>query len=164
MRSSVDVHNFLLERDVQHELFATRGRLRSPERMAGVLDLPPSDVGKVVILDGPGGPVAAVLPSDRSVEPAKVASAVGRSSLEVVPDARASRITQYLAETIPPAGLPGTVPVVVDRSMNRDVVLYFPGGDARVVLKIRGKDLVRATSACVAAISSRARPRERAER
>ena len=63
MRSSVDVHNYLIERDVPHEVFPTRGRLRSPERIAAVLDLPRDEVGRVVIFEGSSAPVAAVVPS-----------------------------------------------------------------------------------------------------
>ena len=162
MRSSVDVHNFLLERDVPHEVISTRGRLRSAERMAAVLDLPPSEVGKVVILEGPEGAVAAVIASDRALDASRAARAAGRGGLEAVPDHRASEITEYLTEAIPPVGLPGGIRLVVDRPLNRDAVLYFPGGEVRSVLKIRGKDLVKASHAKVGAISVPAeQPRRR---
>jgi prolyl-tRNA editing enzyme YbaK/EbsC (Cys-tRNA(Pro) deacylase) len=49
-------------------------------------------------------------------------------------------------------GLPPSFAVVIDRSLDSDAVLYFPGGEARSVLKIRGKDLVKATRAKVASI------------
>jgi prolyl-tRNA editing enzyme YbaK/EbsC (Cys-tRNA(Pro) deacylase) len=155
VRTSVDVHNFLVEQEAPHEVFAARGRLRSPERIAAVLDLPPGEVGRVVILEGPGGPVAAVAPSDRVVNPASVAKALQRHELAPVADSRASELTGYLQEAIPPAGLPSEFTVVMDRSLEKDRVFYFPGGEARVVLKIRGKDLVRATRARVARIALR---------
>ncbi len=154
MRSSVDVHNYLLERDIPHEVFSARGRFRSAARMAGVLDLRPSEVGKVVILEGPEGCVAAVVASNRDPVLERVAAAAGLASLQAVRDERASEITGYLAEAIPPVGLPGDVPVVLDRPLDRDAVLYFPGGEVRAVLKIRGKDLVRAIGAKVAAITT----------
>jgi Cys-tRNA(Pro)/Cys-tRNA(Cys) deacylase len=159
VRSSVDVHNFLIERDIPHEVFSARGRLRSPERIAAVLDLPPAEVGKVVILEGPQGAVAAVVPSHRDADAAKVARECGRTHLAPVGTDRASEITGYLSEAIPPAGLPGGIPTIVDRSLDRDRVLYFAGGEVRSVLKIRGKDLVRATGATVAPIASRPKPR-----
>ena len=49
MRTSVDVHNHLVERDTAHELFNVRGRFRSAERLASVLDLPP-DLAEDVVL------------------------------------------------------------------------------------------------------------------
>ena len=152
MRTSVDVHNYLVEREAPHEVFAARGRLRSSERLAAVLDLPPEEVGKVVVYEGPDGPLAAVVPSGNLPDPARVRKAAGQQA-EEVSGHRASELTGYLPESIPPAGLPGEFRVILDRSLDRDAVLYFPGGEARAVLKIRGKDLVRATEAKVASIA-----------
>ncbi len=154
MRTSVDVHNYLVERDIPHEVFTARGRLRSPERIAAVLDLPPSEVGKVVILEGTDGAVVAVVPSDHDADPRRVSRAIRRSRLQPVGEDRASEITGYLAESIPPAGLPNGIPMVVDRTLHCDAVLYFPGGEVHSVLKVRGTDLVKATGAKVAAIAA----------
>jgi Cys-tRNA(Pro)/Cys-tRNA(Cys) deacylase len=151
----VDVHNYLIEHEVHHEVVATQGRLRSPERIAAVLDLSPREVGRVVIYETPSSPVAAVLPSDAEPDPRRIQQAVGAESLDAVTDHRASELTGYLPEAIPPAGLPGRLVVVVDHSFDSDEVLYFPGGEARAILKIRGKDLIRATGGRVAAISRR---------
>lgn len=158
MRTSVDVHNYLIEREVPHEVVTTRGRLRTPERMAAVLDLPIDEVGKVVIMEGPSGAVAAVVPAGQAPDPARVRRASGLPDLAVATEDRASELTEYLLESIPPAGLPNEIPMVVDRSLYRDAVLYFPGGEARCVLKIRGRDLVRATKAKVASIARPALP------
>lgn len=151
----MDVHNFLTEQEVPHEFVATHGRFRSPERMAAVLDLPAEAVGKVVVYDSPTGPVAAVVPSGAHPDPAKVRRASRRPEATPATLERASELTGYLPESIPPVGLPGGFLVVLDRSLARDVVLYFPGGETRSVLKIRGKDLVKATSAKVASIAVR---------
>jgi prolyl-tRNA editing enzyme YbaK/EbsC (Cys-tRNA(Pro) deacylase) len=152
VRTSVDVHNFLIERDVQHELFSARGRIRVPERIAAVLDLPAEEVGKVVVFEGPDGPVAAVVPIGSRLDPRRLGKATGRSDLIPAPEDRTFELTDYLPESTPPAGLPPKFTTVVDRSLARDDVLYFPGGEARAILKIRGKDLVKATGAKVASI------------
>lgn len=155
MRTSVDVHNFLIEREIPHELFPARGRLRSPELLAAVLDLPPAEVGKVVVYEGQEGPVAVVVPSGHEPDSQRVRRASGQPDIEPVTDDRASELTGYLPESLPPAGLPDSFTVILDRALNRDRVLYFAGGEARSVLKIRGKDLVRATNAKVASIAAR---------
>ena len=148
----MDVHNFLVERDVHHELFSASGRFRVPERIAAVLDLPPEEVGKVLVFEGPGGPVAAIVPIGSQVDPEQLRRASGQSSLKPAPDDRVFELTEYIPESMPPAGLPGTFTTVVDRSLAREDVLYFPGGEARAILKIRGRDLVKATGAKVASI------------
>ena len=155
MRTSVDVHNYLVERDIPHEVFLARGRLRSPEQIALVLDLPPDEVGKVVIYEADESSVAAVLPVGCRSLANRVQQAVDRPNLRRATTARSAEITDFLPDSIPPAGLPAGVDTVVDESMARDDVLYFPAGEPRAILKIRGKDLIKATRAVVASIASR---------
>jgi prolyl-tRNA editing enzyme YbaK/EbsC (Cys-tRNA(Pro) deacylase) len=153
VRGSVDVHNFLVERDVPHEVLPVPGRLRSAERLAALLELPLDEVGKVVVYEGAGGGVAAVVPAGCTPDTERIRKATGRSDLQQASDDRAAELTGYLAESLPPVGLPGEFTVVMDRSLARDSVLYFPAGEARAVLKIRGKDLARSTRAKVARIA-----------
>src|ERR687893_826571 len=98
MRTSVDVRNFLLERDIPHELVPIRGRLRSPLRTAAVLGLPPEQVGRVVVVGGSKNTVAVLIPSDRDPDLRRVAVAVPTPTLtELTPDEVADA-TDYLAE------------------------------------------------------------------
>jgi Cys-tRNA(Pro)/Cys-tRNA(Cys) deacylase len=117
--------------------------------MAAVFGLRPREVGRVVIFEAGDEAVAAVVPSDGEPDPVLLAKAVRRPSVNKADLERASTLTEFLAETIPPAGLPEDITVVLDESLNRDDVLYFPGGEPRAVLKIRGTDLARATEAKV---------------
>jgi len=157
MRTSVDVHNHLVERDVLHEMLPVRGRLRSAERIAAVLGLPPEVVGKVVVYETDRGPVAALVPSDREPDPDRVRSAVRAHEIREAPASRTSQLSEYLSEAVPPAGLPPGFRVVADKALAGDEVLYFAGGEATAILKVRGADLVKATGAKVARI---ARPKE----
>jgi prolyl-tRNA editing enzyme YbaK/EbsC (Cys-tRNA(Pro) deacylase) len=159
VRTSVDVHNFLVEREIPHEVISATGRFRTPERMAAVLELPSDEVGKVVVFEGQSGPVAAIVPAGSEPDPARLSKATGQANLLAASDDRAFELTEYLPEALPPVGLPPSFTTVVHRSLARDEVLYLPGGEARAVLKIRGKDLVKATNAKVAAITAKERPR-----
>ena len=164
MRTSVDVHNHLVGRDIRHELLPVRGRLRSAERIAAVLDLPPQMVGKVVVFDTDRGPVAAIVSAECEPDPERVRASVRAHEIGEVSPARASQLTEYLAEAIPPAGLPPGFRVVADRALADQQVLYFAGGEATAILKLRGADLVPATGAKVARIArSSSTPRRGAE-
>jgi prolyl-tRNA editing enzyme YbaK/EbsC (Cys-tRNA(Pro) deacylase) len=153
MRSSVDVHNFLVERDIPHELVPLNRRLSSPDRWAGALGLPPEQVGRVVMFDGPDGPVAALVRSDDSPDLSRVAEVAEAVGLAEMAPARATDLTGFLSEVIPPAGLPAEVTVIVDRLLAEQEVLYFPGGEPSSILKIRARDLTEATGARVAPIT-----------
>ncbi len=155
MRTSVDVHNFLVERDVPHEVFLARGRLRSAEQIARVLDLPEDEVGKVVLYESAPRGVAAVLPVACRTDARRIQRAANVPDLRRTTLARSAELTEFLPECIPPAGLPDGIAVVVDESLDREDVLYFAAGEPRVILKIRGNDLIRATAAVVAPIASK---------
>jgi Cys-tRNA(Pro)/Cys-tRNA(Cys) deacylase len=154
VRNSVDVHNFLVERDVQHEVVKVRGRLRSAERIASVLDLPPAQVGKVMVYETDKGPVAAIVASGTVPDPERLRKALRATEIKGTTQARASQLSEYLGEAVPPAGLPTGFKVVVDRNLTGEDVLYFAGGEASAILKLRSADLVRATAAKVAAIAT----------
>jgi Cys-tRNA(Pro)/Cys-tRNA(Cys) deacylase len=156
MRTSVDVSNFLLERDIPHELVSLPGRLRSPGRMAriaAVLGLPPEQVGKVVLLERRKSLVAVLVASDRDPDLGRVARAVPTPTLTEIPPERATELTEFLAEALPPVALPPGTQVIVDRPLAKQEVLYFAGGEATSMLKIRAADLVRATGAKVARVT-----------
>ena len=153
MRTSVDVHNFLLERDVPHELVPVRGRFRSPERVAAVLGLPPEQVGRVLVFAASKGHVAVLVPSDAEPDLRRVAVALPTPTLTELSPSEVSDATDYLPESVPPVGLPADVRVVMDRRLGDQEVLYFAGGETSILLKIRPDDLVRASDAKVTRVT-----------
>jgi Cys-tRNA(Pro)/Cys-tRNA(Cys) deacylase len=153
MRTSVDVHNFLLERDIPHELVPVRGRLREPDRMAAVLGLPPDQVGRVVVLEATKGLVAVVLRAGAVPDLRRVAVATPSPSLTELDANRIAERTDFLAEAVPPVGLPEGTKVILERALAEQEVLYFAGGEPSTLLKIRPDDLVRATGAKVARVA-----------
>ncbi len=144
------MHNALIERGVPHELVPIRGRMRKPDRIAAVFGLDPAQVGRVVLYEGEGRLVAALLAAAQRPDPKRVAAAAGLSRAREVRAARTSQLTGFLHEALPPVALPAEVDLFLDEGLSNGDVLYFPGGEASSVLKIRGADLVRATGATVA--------------
>jgi prolyl-tRNA editing enzyme YbaK/EbsC (Cys-tRNA(Pro) deacylase) len=156
MRTSVDVHNYLLERDVPHELVPVRGRLRSPGRMAriaAVLGLPADQVGKVVVLEGRKQLVAVLVASNAEADLRRVAVAAPSPTLTEPTADRVSDLTDYLSEAVPPVGLPDGTRVIMDRTLADQEVLYFAGGEPSTLLKIRAQDLIRTSEAKVARVA-----------
>lgn len=149
MKTAVDVHNYLVERDIPHEMVAAGGRVRSPERAAAVLGLDPEQVGRVVVFEGEGRIVAVVVPANRDPDPDLVRDTAG-VEVAAVPADRSTDLTEFLPEALPPVALPRGAMVLIDRDLAGQEVLYVPGGEATSVLKIRADDLVRASEARVA--------------
>ncbi|MGH2710931.1 MAG: aminoacyl-tRNA deacylase [Actinomycetota bacterium] len=153
MRNSVDVHNFLLERQVPHELVPVRGRFRSADNIAAVLGLEPQQVGKVVILGASKGLVAVLLPANSEPDMRRVAIAAPTPTLQALSSDEISDATQYLAESVPPVGLPEGTKAIMDHGLAEQEILYFAGGESSTLLKIRPGDLQSASGAKVAKVA-----------
>jgi hypothetical protein len=78
VRSSVDVHNFLLDSDVPHEISSLPGPLRDLADAPEVLGLPSVAVARSVVLADEQGVVVVVVPARSDLDQAAVASLPGR--------------------------------------------------------------------------------------
>ncbi len=156
MRSSIDVHNHLLADDVVHELSQLPGPLRDLSTAPGVLGLPPCAVGRPTLLADDDGCVVVLAPADAEVDTASVAELLGRLDLDPVPPDRAPGLTGYLLPFVPPVALECESTLVVDEQVADQDVVYAAAGEPGVILKVRGADLIKATSAVVARIARRA--------
>ena len=156
MRSSIDVHNHLLADDVVHELSQLQGPLRDLSAAPAVLGLPPVAVARPTLLADDAGAVVVLAPADAEVDTAGVAELLGRLELDLVPPDRAPGLTGYLLAFVPPVALECPTLLVVDERVATQDVVYAAAGEPGVILKMRGADLVKATSAVVARITRQA--------
>lgn len=156
MRSSIDVHNHLLADDVVHELSQLPGPLRDLSSAPGVLGLPPQAVGRPTLLADDDGCVVVLAPADAEVDTSTVAELLGRLDLDPVPPDRAPGLTGYLLAFVPPVALECQSTLVVDEQVADQDVVYAAAGEPGVILKVRGADLIKATSAVVASITRQA--------
>ena len=156
MRSSIDVHNHLLADDVVHELSQLPGPLRDLSTAPGVLGLSPLAVGRPTLLADDAGAVVVLAPADAEVDTSSVAELLGRLDLDPVPPDRAPGLTGYLLPFVPPVALECPATLVVDERVANQDVVYAPAGEPGVILKVRGDDLVKATSAVVAPVTRQA--------
>jgi hypothetical protein len=82
--------------------------------------------------------------------------AFGRLDLDPVPPDRAPGLTGYLLAFVPPVALECPATLVVDEQVASQDVVYAAAGEPGVILKVRGADLIKATSAVVARITRQA--------
>jgi Cys-tRNA(Pro)/Cys-tRNA(Cys) deacylase len=156
VRSSIDVRNHLLADDVVHELSQLPGPLRDLSSAPGVLGLPPQAVGRPTLLADDDGCVVVLAPADAEVDTSSVAELLGRLDLNPVPPDRAPGLTGYLLAFVPPVALECQSTLVVDEQVADQDVVYAAAGEPGVILKVRGADLIKATSAVVASITRQA--------
>ncbi|HEV8648265.1 MAG TPA: YbaK/EbsC family protein [Actinomycetes bacterium] len=153
MRSSIDVHNHLLADDILHELSALPGTLRDLSAAPAALGLPSAAVGRPTVLADGKGVVVVLAPAGAEVDLGGVAELLGREELAPVTPGAAPGLTGYLLPFVPPVALECDSTLVVDERLAGQDVVYTAAGEPGVILKVRGADLVKATSAAVFSVA-----------
>jgi prolyl-tRNA editing enzyme YbaK/EbsC (Cys-tRNA(Pro) deacylase) len=153
LRSSVDVHNYLLDHEVPHELVPLQGPLRDLEDAPGVLGLEAAEVGRPTVLVDELGVVVVLAPADIVVDLGVVTGLLRRPGLAPLGVERSPGLTGYLLAAVPPVALDQPAEVVVDTRLAAQAVVYTAAGEAGVILKIPGEELVKATNAVVFPVS-----------
>jgi prolyl-tRNA editing enzyme YbaK/EbsC (Cys-tRNA(Pro) deacylase) len=153
LRSSIDVHNRLLADDVPHELSALPGTLRSLATAPDVLGLPAVSVGQPTVLVDGRGAVVVLAPAGSAVDLAGIADLLDRGGLVPLAPDESPGLTGYLLPFVPPVALECPATVVVDEQLAGEDVVYTAAGEPGLILKVRGSDLVKATSAVVSPVT-----------
>ncbi len=154
MRSSIDVHNHLLADDIPHEVSQLSGPLRDLSAAPAVLGLDAVTVARPTVLADRDGVVLILAPAELEVDVAQVAELLGRGELHPIEPDEAPGLTGYLLPFVPPVALESPTTVVLDEQVAHQDVVYTTAGEPGVILKVRGVDLVKVTSAVVSSVTT----------
>ena len=124
------------------------------EEAATALGLDPAMVLKTLLAEVDGRLVVAVVPVDGQLDLKALAAAVGGKRAVMADPADAERVTGYVVGGISPVGQRRALPTVVDASALAHQVVYVSAGRRGADLGLAPADLVAATGATTAAISS----------
>jgi len=145
MYSSVNVHNYLQELDIPHEMFKFPERAASIEQAALAAGLEAHQVARVGVYRIDGKAAIVITPADREVDIEKLKRAAGAEAVEPVQSEEISSVTGYVSWSVPPVALKTEMPAYIDYYTIREDVVYTGSGEPTAILKIRSYDLVRAT-------------------
>lgn len=120
---------------------------------AELLGLDPAQVFKTLMATVDGRLTVGIVPVSGQLDLKALARAAGGSKAAMADVAAAERATGYVAGGISPIGQKRPHPTVLDETAMAYDVVYVSGGRRGLDLGITPGDLVRATSAAVAAIS-----------
>lgn len=142
VRTSVDVHNFLVTTGVDHEIVLLDSDARDTEHAAAACGLSPRQMAQTHIFKADGEPVAVLARGDRIVDPDRLAQLLGARACTPVERAEAGKLTDFPKGAIPPVGLKTAMPLVLDRGFADATCVYANAGEHGAVLKMRVEDLV----------------------
>jgi prolyl-tRNA editing enzyme YbaK/EbsC (Cys-tRNA(Pro) deacylase) len=153
VRTCSDVHNFLTEQGVAHEIVQLPALSSTAQRAADLLGVPLGEVVKSLLFLLDGRPTLVLVPGDRLADPARLKAVAGCSKATLARGNQVLEVTGYRAGGVPPCGLATDLPVVADEAVFAPRVVYCGGGTEMTMLKVRSSDLRRLLQAKVAAVS-----------
>jgi len=141
LRSCSDVHNFLLEADVAHEVLQLPGLARTAVRAAHLLGVPTAEVVKSLVFLLDGVPTLVLVPGDSEADLDRVRAVTGCREAVLARGQEVLEATGYRVGAVPPCGLASELPVIADPKVFEPPVVYCGGGATTTMLKLRSDDL-----------------------
>ncbi|WP_329107265.1 Cys-tRNA(Pro) deacylase [Micromonospora sp. NBC_01699] len=122
--------------------------------VAAVLGVDPARVFKSLVTEVDGALTVAVVPVTGELDLKALAAAVGGKRAALADRTVAERTTGYVRGGISPLGQRKRLPTVVDSSAERFSTVYVSAGRRGLQLQLAPADLIRLTSAVIAAIAA----------
>lgn len=169
MKGALDVHQALLAADVPHEVVRLDSRVSSADELPRALDL---EQGCLAVRcyrasrrapasrasDDPlsaGDAFAAVLvPAGSTPDPEALLTALSAVSVRPALPEEVNAATEFAAGLVSPVALPAGVELLVDAAVGATDVVYTAVGEGGLALGIRTRDLLLATGARVATLTT----------
>ncbi|MBX5443826.1 aminoacyl-tRNA deacylase [Sphaerobacter sp.] len=142
---------YLAEHGVDAEILFPDQPTPTVPLAAEALGVPPDQIVKSLLFQGKDGDcVLAIVRGTARVSRARLAAVTGLRQPKLAPPQVVRDLTGYEPGGTPPVGHLTPVPVVVDRAVLDEAVVFGGGGSDRTMLRIRPHDIVRLTRAVVA--------------
>ncbi|HDP70582.1 MAG TPA: hypothetical protein ENN38_07250 [Actinobacteria bacterium] len=149
MKASVDIHNVLSEKNIPHEVIPLSYPITSTQKMAAILNIPPTEIVKSVLFIADKEPVLTLLSGDKRVSYKKLKRAVEASNVRIATGQEVVDFTGYMLGATPPIAHKIVLRTVMDLNLKARDVIYTSAGEPSVILKMRSSDLENVTGAQV---------------
>jgi len=150
-----NVTRLLDSRKIVYTAFELPNEKLGAVEAAGFLGITPSLVYKTIVVmrEGTGKAILAVVPGDREVDLKALAKAVGEKKLTLPTEREAERLTGLQAGGISPLALiQRGFQTVIDLSAQSLPEIYISGGQRGLNIRLRASDLITLTNARLASI------------
>jgi Cys-tRNA(Pro) deacylase len=157
MKTSVDLHNYLQDREVPHEFSFIEAPAKTTEIAAVSLGLSLSEVGKPLLVEADGSPVIALIPGDCRLNVRKFKQLMNASKVKFVSSNEVVGLTGYVMGCMPPIAHAENMPVCIDERLISLEAIYTCGGQLDTILVVNPTELAVATNAIIADIANNVR-------
>jgi Cys-tRNA(Pro) deacylase len=153
MKTSIDVHNYLLSCNIPHEIVPIDTPIMTVERAVALLRLDPSEITKSVVLMADDNPLIAILPGDKRVSYEKLRDHLHASEIKLAGSQELAELTGYPIGATPPLAHSTKLKTLIDPKVLEAEVIYTGAGDVTAILKMRACDLQKITDGEIISIT-----------
>ncbi len=153
MRTSVDVHNFLISKGTLHEICLLGGPAMTAERVSALIRINLAEIVKSVIVFVDREPLLVLVPGDKRASYKRIKKYLGAKRVRLALPEEVVEITGYVIGATPPLAFQRNLQTLMDERVLRQDVIYTASGEVSSILKIRPEDLKEVTNAEVADIA-----------
>jgi prolyl-tRNA editing enzyme YbaK/EbsC (Cys-tRNA(Pro) deacylase) len=158
VKGALDVHRALLATDVPHEVVRLAARITTADELpralgrgAGCLAVRCYSVERH---DAPAAFVAVLVPAGATPAPGPLLRALDARALRPARAAEVNEATDYATGLVCPVDLPPSVELMADAAIGASDVVYTAIGEGGLALGIRTRDLLVASRARVATLTT----------
>jgi Cys-tRNA(Pro)/Cys-tRNA(Cys) deacylase len=151
-----NVTRFLEAHEIPFTAYELSGEKHSALETAQLLGVDPEQIFKtiVVLREGKGKPLLALVPAPAEVDLKALAYAVGEKKLSLPTEREAERLTGLQSGGISPLALLNRgFQVLIDETAQLHPFIHVSGGERGLNLRLAPNDLITITKACLADIS-----------
>jgi prolyl-tRNA editing enzyme YbaK/EbsC (Cys-tRNA(Pro) deacylase) len=141
MKTSIDIHNYLNAKGIEHEIFPTSKPVKSIKEASAILGLKPEEMVKCILV--------------KAASLKKVAQHLKAKKVGLATPEETVKVTGYRLGTTPPCDFLNKIPCLIDQKVMEKEVIYTGAGEPTNFLKIKSSDVLRLTEGEVADIAHR---------
>ncbi len=155
MKGSIDIHNYLTSKGVNHEIFPTTKPVKSIKEAGAVLGLKLDEMVKCILVKAEEKFVMLLLLGNTRASLKKVAKHLKVKSVKLATPEETVKATGYRLGTTPPCDFSLKIPCLIDRKVLEKEVIYTGAGEPNAFLKIKTSDVLKLTQGEVVDIAHR---------
>ncbi len=155
MKTSIDIHNYLNAKGIEHEIFPTSKPVKSIKEASAILGLKPEEMVKCILVKADDKFVMLLLSGNSRASLKKVAQHLKAKKVSLATPEETIKVTGYRLGTTPPCDFLSKIPCLIDQKVMEKEVIYTGAGEPTNFLKIRSSDVLKLTGGEVADIANR---------
>lgn len=155
MKTSIDIHNYLTSKGIEHEVFSTSKPVKSIKEAGAILGLKLEEMVKCVLVKADEEFVMLLLLGNSRASLQKVARHLKAKKVKLATSEETVKVTGYRLGTTPPCDFLNKIPCLIDQKVMEKEVIYTGAGEPTNFLKIKSSDVLKLTGGKVVDIAYR---------